>query len=147
MGDILNVLFAVVALFAVYAAVRAYGTAWKPKKGDCLSWIAHGICIGFIAIGASALYWGILYRGLRVGGMAEAAAWVHHLGAYANVLFMGVSPVWAAFAHLKAKHLSLSARDQREWSILEMIYHPARKAMLRNLFRRNKPTVGRRDQR
>lgn len=141
MRDIISFLAASIAVLAAFSAIRAYGAVYWPKKNDCHSWFAHGICMVFTAGAANAIYWGILPVGLRLSGTDERAVAAASLGAFANVILKAVVLAWAAFAHLKAKHLSLSARDRREWSILEMIFHP-RKTLLRTLSRRNRPGAG-----
>ncbi len=131
-------MFSVTVSFSV---IRAFGAVLRPKHADCHSWFAHGICIGFSAFALNTLYWAILLRGLRLGGFYWTAEWVSYSGAYINVLFLGLLPGWAAYAHLKAKHLALSEREQREWRVYEMVYYPSRKLFFRKCLRRVGPSA------
>lgn len=141
MENTLSFAFGLISIAVSFGVIRAYGTVLRPKHADCNSWFAHGICIGFSAFALNSLYWAILLRGLRLGGLYSTADWVSSLGAYANVLFLSLLPGWAAYAHLKAKHLALSVREQREWRVYEMVYYPSRKLFLRNCLRRVGPTA------
>ncbi len=142
LSDYLSIFASIITVIAAYAVIGAYGTVWFPRRKDGHSWFAHGICVGFFAIAANAVYWGLLLRGFRIGHW-EAAVLVAALGPYVDLVIKGALPAWAAYAHLKAKHLALSAAERRAWSVWEMVHYPVRRSLICKWLRRSGPSVER----
>lgn len=130
MSNYISLTSSIIAVFAAYMIFMAYGGVFIPKKNNSISWLSHAICSGAITVAMNAVYWSLLLRIALIGNNSAMADWIVEHGAYFDLVLRGLLPAWVAFAHLKARHLSLPEAEQREWRVWEMAFHPKRKWFL-----------------
>lgn len=132
MGDLFSWLAGLALLFFGVLVTYAYRPEQWPRR-EASGVLQAAIFIGFLAAVGNTLFWQVFGQpAVRFGWLSVAE--IRAVGDWADVVFKGGAAL-SAWLHLKAIHMSLSEKDRRMWSVLEVAFYPKRRMCLRLLSR------------
>jgi hypothetical protein len=147
-NDIVSTISGIFILLFCFLVMKLYWTLATNlprgrELGDPGSWFAHGIVVGFFAVGLNAFFWKFAFRLSKLTGKEDFVYWVANYGGFFDFGIFLLT-MWAGFCHLYSAYLNLPENHRHNWMWFTVPWYPSpnsftrfiQKMMRRNLERK-----------